>query len=249
LKNPLQKNTKFFYHQILEVECMQKKKHRQPLLLVAGAVLACLLFLLSVRPAFATLGTFEDEAKVLDQTKVRDAAHQIEYTVSVYTTTTFDGSKAAFDAGTKKKADRLSTGIVINIDTKARHLAIYGGSKVPLKKDQYDAAISAFRNNMHGSDYTSATVAAINSLAQALKGDTSFFGQLWASVKGLASCLGIGFLILVVVVINIIWPSRRRSWYGHHHHSSSSYDVGGSSFDSSSSSSSDSGSSGSSGDF
>jgi hypothetical protein len=166
---------------------------------------------------------------VLDRAKVTEAAQRINYAVNVRTTNAFNGTKELFASQTKEQADRLPSTIIINIDTKARHLAIYGGSEVPLKSEQYEAAISAFRDNIHGSDYTSATVAALNSLAQALENGKSYStpsssydsessygsydpgwsrsdssGWLANMPFGMIACCGLLFFFLVSFIIGLI---------------------------------------------
>ena len=129
------------------------------------------LMLLAVTSArvFADSVNVVDNAHVLDVAQVTDQASQLPNPVSIYTTKTFTGTTDAFDKFTTTFiGPNDSNLIVINIDTVHRHLAIVGGTQVPLSNDQYAAAIQAFKDNFNNGDYTGATIAALQSLEAAL---------------------------------------------------------------------------------
>jgi uncharacterized membrane protein YgcG len=110
-----------------------------------------------------------DNAHVLDAVQVAGQASQLPYPVSIYTTRTFTGTTDTFDKFTTTfVGPNDSNLIVINIDTVHRHLAIDGGTQVPLSNDQYASAIQTFTQNFNNGDYTGATVAALQSLNTAL---------------------------------------------------------------------------------
>lgn len=128
---------------------------------------------------FADSVTIVDNAHVLDVAQVSNEASQLPNPVSIYTTKTFNGSTTAFDTFTTTLiGPNDSNLIVINIDTVHRHLAIDGGTQVPLSNDQYASAIQAFTQNFNNGDYTGATVATLLSLNSALTSlpDTSSNG-------------------------------------------------------------------------
>ncbi|HKV58506.1 MAG TPA: hypothetical protein VJO32_09490 [Ktedonobacteraceae bacterium] len=129
------------------------------------------LMLLAVTSAkvFADNVNIVDNAHVLDVAQVTDQASQLPYQVSIYTNNTFTGSNDAFDQFTTTFiGPNDSNLIVINIDTVHRHLAIVGGTQVPLSNDQYASAVQAFKDNFNNGDYTGATIAALQSLNAAL---------------------------------------------------------------------------------
>jgi hypothetical protein len=112
-----------------------------------------------------------DAAHVLNVSQVQNDATSLPYPLDIYTTNTFNGSTSAFDQHT---AGHLTSSrlIVIAIDTGHKHLAIVGGSSVPLSSSQYSSARDAFVNSYRSSqDYTAATIAAIDSLRSSFTSD------------------------------------------------------------------------------
>ena len=110
-----------------------------------------------------------DNAHVLDVAAVTDQASQLPNPVNIYTTKTFTGTTDTFDKFTTTFiGPNDSNLIVINIDTVHRHLAIVGGTQVPLSNDQYATAIQAFKDSFNNGGYTGATVAALQSLNTSL---------------------------------------------------------------------------------
>ena len=112
-----------------------------------------------------------DAANVLNVSLVQHDAASLPDPIDIYTTNTFNGSTSAFD---QRTAGHLTSSrlIVIAIDTLHKHLAIVGGSSVPLSTSQYsnarDAFVNSFRSNQ---DYTAATIAAIDSLRSSFTTD------------------------------------------------------------------------------
>jgi uncharacterized membrane protein YgcG len=147
-----------------------RPRHSRRLLfgLLAFSAALILLAMTSAR-VFADSVNIYDNAHVLDVAAVTNQASQLSYPVNIYTTNTFTGSTTDFDQATAKYiGPNDSNLIVINIDTVHRHLAIVGGTQVPLSNDQYATAIQAFKDTFNEGDYTGATIAALQSLNTAL---------------------------------------------------------------------------------
>lgn len=145
--------------------------HRGRGLLFGLLAFGATLMLLAVTSArvLADNVNIVDNAHVLDVAQVTDQASQLPNPVSIYTNNTFTGSTDAFDKFTTTFiGPNDSNLIVINIDTVHRHLAIVGGTQVPLSNDQYASAIQTFKDNFNNGDYTGATIAALQSLNTAL---------------------------------------------------------------------------------
>ena len=129
----------------------------------------CLLLVMTTA-AFANTVNIYDKANVLDQSRVRSAASSLSYPVDIYTVNNFSGSTSSFDQ-TAVGSINSSNKIVIAIDTVHRHLAIVGGRSVSLSNNQYADARNAFANSFRSdNNYTSATVAALQSLQSAASG-------------------------------------------------------------------------------
>jgi len=112
-----------------------------------------------------------DAANVLNVSLVQRDAASLSDPIDIYTTNTFHGSASAFD---QRAAGHLTSSrlIVIAIDTLHKHLAIVGGSSVPLSTSQYSSARDAFVNSFRSNqDYTAATIAAIDSLRSSFTTD------------------------------------------------------------------------------
>lgn len=143
-----------------------------PLWSIAACAALCLTVITALA-AFADTVHVYDAAHVLDQTQVQNEATNLPYPVDIYTTNSFTGSASAFDQRTMEHIGNNLNLIVIAIDTVHHHLAIVGGKDVPLSNDQYAAAISSFKDNFNGGDYTGATIVALQSLESSLNGSSS----------------------------------------------------------------------------
>jgi hypothetical protein len=144
------KNCNFWSHIISSLFCIAI-----PLLCLPGEALA------------ATV-TLQDNAHVLDASKIQAEVALLSDPVDIYTTATFEGTTSSFDQNAQSLANQHTDHIIIDIDTTHRHIAIEGGASLPLSYGQYNDAVASFHQNIHGSDYTSATIAALNSLKSAL---------------------------------------------------------------------------------
>jgi len=110
-----------------------------------------------------------DQANVLNVSQVQSGASDFPDAIVIYTVNNFTGVSTDFDQHTRSHVTSNNM-IVIAIDTVHKHLAIVGGSGVPLSDNQYSVAISTFVTTFKSSngDYTSATIAAIQSLRNML---------------------------------------------------------------------------------
>jgi uncharacterized membrane protein YgcG len=83
--------------------------------------------------------------------------------MDIYTTNNFTGTSSDFDQRTRSSVSSANL-IVMAIDTVHHHLAIAGGTRVPLTDSQYNDVVNAFTNNYNNGDYTGGTIAAIDLL-------------------------------------------------------------------------------------
>jgi uncharacterized membrane protein YgcG len=179
--------------------------------LLATIAAFCLLPLVTIS-AFASTINIYDDAGVLNQSQVRNAASAISYPMSIYTVTNFTGSNSAFDQRTASKITGGSL-IVMAINTTPGHghVRVDGGQSVPLSNSQYQDAANAFASSYRSNhDYTSATLAAISSLQRSLAvstgrsgsagpapGGIGFFGSGALCCVGLLVLAAIGFFVFI----------------------------------------------------
>ena len=191
--------------------------------LIALVTALCLLF--ATTPAVqANTVNISDPAGVLNANQVRSEAANLPDPISIYTTKTFTGTSSDFDQQTRSHITGPNL-IVMAIDTMHHHLAIVGGSSVPLSNSQYNDAVQAFKNaySSNGGDYTAATVAAIRSLRSSLgaapvaPGNGNNPAPVPSSGGGFFPGLGtlccIGLLVLVIAGV-IFGVMRRRARFG-----------------------------------
>ena len=176
-------------------------------------VAALALMLVTTAVARADTVHIYDAANVLNHSQVQSEASTLPDPVDIYTTKTFNGSTSAFDQRTSGHltSSRL---IVIAIDTQNKHLTIVGGKSVPLSSSQYSSARDAFVSSYRSSngDYTTSTIAAIDSLKSSLGGGSSPIpgasgGGLFSGLTGTLCCIGL--VILVLVIVGVIFAARR----------------------------------------
>jgi hypothetical protein len=183
---------------------------------LAVGIALCLLFAATLL-ALANTVYINDAAHVLgDQSQVKSAASNLPDPVSIYTTSTFNGTTTQFDQQTRSHITNQNM-VVMAIDTTHHHLAIVGGSSVPLSSSQYQDAVTAFKNNYNGGDYTGATVAALSNLRQNLgaapvapgNGNNSssnngggFFSSLFLPL----CCIG----VVLLLIVGALFAVRRR---------------------------------------
>ena len=185
--------------------------------ILAVGIALCLLFATTLM-ALANTVYIGDAAHVLDQNQVKDAASKLPDPVSIYTTSTFNGTTTQFDQQARSHITNPNT-IVIAIDTTHHHLAIVGGSNVPLSSSQYQDAVTAFKNNFKGGDYTAATVATLNTLRQNLgaapvapgngnnnSSNSNNGGGFFSSLFLPLCCIG----LVILLIVGVLFAVRRR---------------------------------------
>jgi hypothetical protein len=180
--------------------------------LMAVLVALSLVFMATLSTLAGTVN-ISDRAGILNANRVRNEASSLPDRLDIYTTSNFNGSRADFDQVAKRSIPN-STTIVMAISTNLSHLAIVGGSGVGLSNSRYTDATNSFISDYKSNhDYTSATIAAIDSLRNSLGG--SGFGS---PVSGAGSIFGSNTLccigLLVIAGIALFAFVRRRSGGG-----------------------------------
>ncbi len=183
------------------------KRRLAPLLLLAPLLALALLCFTTMRVSAASKITINDASNVLNVGQVQDDAKQFPDPLLIYTTKSFAGDQNALNNQTHAYITDQSE-VVIGIDTAQRHLSIQSGKNSKLTDSQVSDAISAFRSNINGSDYTSATNAAIDSLQGSITGKSpngiTPFGVL------MAGSLGVIVIVLGVLIFRK-WRANRSS--------------------------------------
>ena len=156
----------------------------------------CALLLLTTVNVLASTVNINDQAGVLDAGSVQAEAAKLPVPILIYTTKTFTGDQSALDQSTRERLPDQDS-IAIGIDTVHRHFSIQAGTNVSLSDSQASDAVSAFQSNYdNGGDYTSATLAALDSVQNALKSGGGFdpsmvvFGVLF--LGGIAAIVAFG---------------------------------------------------------
>lgn len=109
-----------------------------------------------------------DNARALNVSQVQNAASNLPNPVAIYTTNTFQGTQADFQRVAMQKLNGNPNLIVMAIDTGHRYLYIARGSNVPLSSAGINQAVSSFSTRFNNGDYTSASVAALQSMRTAM---------------------------------------------------------------------------------
>jgi hypothetical protein len=163
---------------------------------------------------------------VLNQSSVQQAASALSKPVDIYAVNS-SLSSSAFDQHAKTLISSTNL-IVVAFDS--GHVSIVGGTRVGLSDSQYQDAVNAFLNVMSNGngDYTSATVAALNSLKGSLGGGGLFSG---AGVGGGSSIFSgtfccIGLLVLLIIAVFAFTRIRRRRSFGYNQGYNQSYGAG-----------------------
>ncbi|HET9918503.1 MAG TPA: hypothetical protein VFQ30_01580 [Ktedonobacteraceae bacterium] len=181
--------------------------------LFAAGLALCLTLVMTVAALASTVHVY-DQAGVLTASRVQSEAQKLSYPMDIYTSNNFTGTTSDFDQRTRSHISSSNL-IVMAIDTVHHHLAIVGGSSVPLSSSQYTSAVNAFKGSYNGGDYTGATIAAIDSLGNSLGSSSSGSGLVPSSSGGIFSGLGgtlccVGLLILAAFALFGIFRRRRR---------------------------------------
>jgi hypothetical protein len=175
------------------------------------AMLATLcLILLSSFTALASTVNIYDQGNILNDSPVQKAAAQLSKPISIYTVPNFTGSNTAFANEAKSE---ISNPNLIVIAIKPHYVAVVGGKNVGLSQSQYNDAVNAFINSYKSNqNYTTATVAAINSLKGSLNGglfssvgSNAGIGSSW--FNNCLCCVGV---LLLLLLAGFVFARRRR---------------------------------------
>jgi hypothetical protein len=188
--------------------------------ILAMVITICLLCATTVL-ALANTVYINDAAHVLgDGSQVRNEAAKLPNPISIYTTSTFNGTKQAFDQQARSHISNANM-IVIAIDAKNQHLVIEGGSNVQLTNSQYQDAIQSFVNNYKSGGYINGTVGAIQTLHNYLgsapvNGNNNYNGGVnvpatsgggfFSSLFFPLCCVG----VLILVIVGALFAFGRR---------------------------------------
>ncbi len=209
---------------------------KQPLLRsiyisLVAALMALGLVVMTAIGASANTVNISDQSHVLNASQVQSEASNLPNPISIYTTNTFSGDTNAFKQKTYSHVTNQNM-IVMAIDTVNKHVAIVGGTNVPLRQQQYDAATQAFVQTYKSTsgDYTAATIASIQTLRTLLgaapvapgnsnngnsgNGSTTpapSGGGLFSNLLGTVCCIG---LILLVILVLLFTVGRRMFGFG-----------------------------------
>jgi hypothetical protein len=141
-----------------------RERIRHSIFFCLALVTMCSLFLLTTVTVQADSVTIHDQAGVLDVGMVQAEAAKLPAPLLIYTTKTFTGDLDALNQSTRAQLPNQDA-IAIGIDTVHRNVSIEAGTNVSLSDSQASDAVSAFRSDYdNGGDYTSATIAALDSI-------------------------------------------------------------------------------------
>jgi hypothetical protein len=151
-----------------------------------------------------------DNARVLNSSKVQNAASNLSNPIAIYTTNTFQGTEANFQRTAIQKLNGNPDMIVMAIDTNSRYIYIARGSHVPLSSNNINQAVNSFAGRFNNGDYTGASVAALNSMQSSISSSSQ--GRSSSSFNPLVPCLVLPLLLLLGV--GLFAASRRSRMRG-----------------------------------
>src|SRR5579883_2562729 len=150
-----------------------------------------------------------DNARVLNVPRVQRAASSLSNPVAIYTTNTFRGTQADFQRVAMQKLNGNPDLIVMAIDTGHRYLYIARGSNVPLSSAGINQAVSSFSTRFNNGDYTSASVAALQSMRTSMnessRSRASSGGGLFSG-SSLFCCI----VPLLLILFLVLFAASRR---------------------------------------
>ncbi|MBO0781908.1 MAG: hypothetical protein J2P37_24070 [Ktedonobacteraceae bacterium] len=157
------------------------------------------LFAGTGKAAQANTVTINDLANVLDANKVKAEGEKLPNSILIYTTRSFTGGNDEF----KQLVTNLKAGddaISMGIDVQNRYFYITGGKNVKVTDEQWNSAYEAFKDNIHGDDYTGATVAAIQSVNDTLNGVSGKGGLTPSGVIAIVILVAVAIVVLVIII-------------------------------------------------
>ncbi|GCE48544.1 hypothetical protein EI42_05357 [Thermosporothrix hazakensis] len=178
---------------------------------ILALLAACLLVLFTTTSTLAASVNIEDRAGILqDRGRIQNAAQSLEYPVTIYTMSGFNGDQRAFEQKTKasvKSKNQIVMAITLRLGSGGGRVAISGGSDVKLNGSDYSAAAKAFTDKKQsGGSFSDAAAAALESLSSASSG-----GPLGSISRGggFGTWCCIGLLVLLGLGIFGIIRSRK----------------------------------------
>ncbi len=145
-----------------------------------------------------------DSAHVLNSSKVLNAASQMQNPLAIYTTNTFQGNQADFQRTATAKLGNDPNRIVMAIDAAHHYVYIARGSKVPLSGAGINQAVNSFSSNYNNGNYTNASVAAINSMHQSMRGANT-------GSSSFSPSLGWCLVPLLLILGGVFFAATRRN--------------------------------------
>jgi hypothetical protein len=180
--------------------CLRERR-RHSIFVCLALVTMFSLFLLTTVNVQADTVTINDQSEVLDAGRVQAEAAKLSVPILIYTTKTFTGDQDALNTSTREQLPNQDA-IAIGIDTVHRHLSIEAGTNMSLSNSDASDAVSAFRSNIDtGGDYTSATIAALDSIQNTLNPQYPWSGT---PAYMLVSCWIFLFIIGIVVAVLVV---------------------------------------------
>lgn len=148
-----------------------------------------------------------DNARVLNSSKVQNAASNLPNPIAIYTTNTFQGTEADFQRTAIQKLNGNPDMIVMAIDTNSRYLYIARGANVPLSSTGINQAVNAFSGRFNNGDYTNASLAALNSMQNSINASSRGTGS--PGLSPLIPCLLLPLLLILGVAFFAASKRRR----------------------------------------
>ncbi len=149
-----------------------------------------------------------DNARVLNVSKVQNAASHLSNPVAIYTTNTFQGTHADFQRVARQKLNGNPNLIVMAIDTSHHYIYITRGSNVALSGAGISQAVGSFSSRFNNGDYTNASVAALNSMHNSISSNSSSRANSSGgsfTAPSLACCI-----IPILIVLGLIFFAASR---------------------------------------
>lgn len=172
----------------------------------------CLLAISACGSSSSHSVQFYDHAHVLDSSRLQSAASKLPNSLTIYTTSTFQGTQADFQRTTTQQLNGASDLIVMAIDTTHRYVYIVRGPNVQLSGAGINQAVSSFAASFNNGDYTSASLAAIRSMQSSITttAHSENSGGLFSNPFTLVCCL----VPLLLILAAILFAAARRSRIG-----------------------------------
>ena len=182
--------------------------------IISASIVSFCLVLGLATTTFASTVTISDQAGVLNQSAVRNAASKLGYPVAIYTVKGFNGSTQQFNQQASSALNGHNDMVVMAIDTTRNYLYITNGRGVPLTGTDNTNARQAFASNFRGGDYTGATIGSLNSLKGSIAAGSAAAANTGKASSGLNFNFGTCLLGLVILGGLLFLVTRRNRMLG-----------------------------------